>query len=140
MLGCLRGTTIGRPPPQRDTNCKKTDVQCTPLQKMPLEPRRRYKQKQTVGATIGRPHIHAMRDDIQPAVDDILAFGEMICHCRAMDTNNIVVWVGRGLAPAEKSVTCAGEPAEAIVMPSCLREKMQNTPHPAFALISFFVK
>ena len=52
---CLRGTTIGRPPPQRNMNCKKTDVQCTPLQKMPLEPRDGYKQKQTVGASIARP-------------------------------------------------------------------------------------
>ena len=43
-----------------------------------------------VGACTARPHIHAVRDDIQPVVDDILAFGEMICHCRAMDTNNDV--------------------------------------------------
>ena len=51
MLGCLRGTTIGRPPPQRNMNYKKTDVQCTPLQKILLEPRCGYKQKQTVGQT-----------------------------------------------------------------------------------------
>ena len=37
-------SAIGRPPPQRGTNCKKTDVQCTPLQKMPQEPRHGYKQ------------------------------------------------------------------------------------------------